>query len=127
MKGIKDAAAVNKIKGDFREDRAQQQPQQIPPQVMGVEKALRQKKREDGKGQTAQAGQPLRSWKQGGPHVVAEHQGHSQDMEAPGGDAGIALFVHEKHPFHEIRLQSVHFTIGGRFLPSIFLVDIFQL
>ena len=88
---IQRPAAEGQIEGYLRQHRKQQQPQGVPPPVMGTDAALGDLKGEDGKGDAPHAPQPQDPRKQDVPHMVHQHGGHGDVFQGHGAESGALL------------------------------------
>ena len=81
VEGIDEAAAVHQVKGHLGEHRPGKDTQQVEGKTGGVEVPLHQQEGKDGVSHPPHAGEPVGGGEEGGPHMVAEHEPHGQDVE----------------------------------------------
>ena len=80
MEGEHRGGVVQVVKGDLRDQGKDQHPQQVLFPIMGALKALRHLKSEDGESDPADMRQPHPPRQHRGPQVIAEHEGHGQQL-----------------------------------------------
>ena len=81
MEGKQQTPAGHQIKGKLGDQGEEEHPPQIPLKIVGPGIAFRDLEGKDGKGQPAQVCHPLAPGHNGGPHVIAEHQRHGQQLQ----------------------------------------------
>ena len=114
MNGVEQTAAEGKVKGDLGEKREQQQTLHIFFEVFRVEISLYQQKSEEGKGQAADAGQPVVPRHNGAPKMVAQHEDHGHDVERGRGGFDFAcLFRRDPSPIKNTWIIPCQFD-GGK-------------
>ena len=128
VEGIEDRAAVEEVEGDLGNGGEGQHPQEVSLPVMGPGEALRDLEGEDGEGDAADVGQQVRCGGQSGPEVVAEHQGHGQELQPQGAEtaggglgkgAGGIRGVHGVHNVFSLDFQVVSASSRWTYLGSL--------
>ena len=78
---VEPGAAVHQVKGHFRKQCKQQQPQGITLQIPGMKVAFHCHKCKDRERQPPGTGQPVLRRQKGRPQVIHQHQRHGNDMK----------------------------------------------